>query len=107
MVTVVPLLFPEILQFDGAVHVYEVAPLTAAILYVQVPPRHKFVVVPVIVPGVEGLDAIESDFAVELPQDEFAVTLTVPDVNVVGNVTDTLVVPCPLLTTAPLGTDQV
>ena len=91
--TVAPLLLPEKLQPDGAVQVYEVAPLTAAMLYVYVPPPHKLVVVPLIVPGVAVFDAIESDFAAELPHDEFAVTLTVPVVNVDGKLTETLVVP--------------
>lgn len=49
--------------------------------------------VPLIVPGVAVFDAIANDLAVELPHEEFAVTLTVPEVNVDGNVTETLVVP--------------
>jgi hypothetical protein len=50
-------------------------------------------VVPLIVPGVAVFDAIDNVLAVELPHEELDVTLIVPDVNVDGNVTETLVVP--------------
>ncbi len=51
--------------------------------------------------------ATARDFAVEDPQAELAVTLTVPETKVVGKVTEMEEVPKPLLITAPVGTVQV
>jgi hypothetical protein len=45
------------------------------------------------VPGCEVLAATERDLAVEDPQAEFAVTLTVPEAKVAGKVTETEFVP--------------
>jgi hypothetical protein len=45
------------------------------------------------VPDWAVLDATLSDFAVELPQAELAVTLTVPLAKVEGKVTEMLLVP--------------
>ena len=45
------------------------------------------------VPGCEVLDARVRDLAVEDPQTEFAVTLTVPEAKEAGKVTETEFVP--------------
>ncbi len=76
-------------------------------LKVKVPPAQRLVLVPVMVPGWAVLEATDNDLAAELPHAELEVTLTVPEVNVEGKDTETLVVPCPLLMMAPLGTSQV
>ena len=57
------------------------------------PPAQRLVVVPVMVPGCEVLDARVRDLAIEDPQTEFAVTLTVPEAKVAGKVTETEFVP--------------
>ena len=49
--------------------------------------------VPVMVPGWAVLAATASAFATELPQAEFAVTVTEPETKVDGNVTEMAVVP--------------
>jgi hypothetical protein len=68
-------------QPPGKVHVYEVAPATAAILYVVATPEHG-VVEPVIVPGVAGVeDGVTAKvLADDVPQAPFAATLTLPAV---------------------------
>jgi hypothetical protein len=68
-------------QPPGKVHVYEVAPATAAILYVLADPEHT-VVFPVIVPGVAGAEpgVTAKVLAVEVPHVLVAVTLTLPAV---------------------------
>ena len=58
-------------------------------------------------PGVDGFDRIDKVFAALDPQELFAVTLIVPDVNGVGKVTLMEAVPCPLLINEPAGTVQV
>ena len=93
----------------GTVHVYVVAPATAVIEYVAlgVPAGHKPRVVPVIVPGIAGIDFIASDFAELEPQAFFDITLTFPDENEPPKLTFIEVVPCPLVIVAPVGTVHV
>jgi len=65
---------------EGSVHVYEVAPATAATLYVLLLPE-QMVVVPEIVPGVDGAEvvtAIANEAAALLPQELSAVTVIFP-----------------------------
>ena len=91
----------------GTVQLYEVAPVTAVILYVKVPPPQRFVLVPEMFPGWEVTERTVRLVAVLFPQLVPALTVTLPEVYPEGNVTEIEVVPCPLLITAPLGTVQL
>jgi hypothetical protein len=65
------------------------------------------VLVPDMAPGWAVTERTVRLVAVLFPQLLPELTVTLPEVNPVGNVTEIEVVPCPLLITAPLGTVQL
>ena len=85
----------------GTVQLYPVAPVTAGTVNVTpVAPGHTFAGPDVNVPGTAGLLEIVMHLGAlvdEPPQESEAVTHNCPEVNAGGKVTDTLVVPCPLV----------
>ena len=59
------------------------------------------------VPGWEVTDLMVSVFTALGPQEFTAATVTFPDVNTAGSVTEMELVPCPSLIVEPAGTVQL
>jgi hypothetical protein len=91
--TEIPVLFPIKLQPAGAVQLYLLAPVTAAIEYVKDPPAQRFVLVPIMVPGEVNVERIASERTVLFPQVFVANTVTLPVANTAGSVTEMLLLP--------------
>ena len=81
-VAVIELVVEVPVQPEGNVHVYDVAPLTGVTEYVFTAAWHV-VVLPVIVPGVTGIELTETAnvWATEEPQELLAVTVIFPPIE--------------------------
>ena len=99
----------EIFTPAGTVHVYVVAPLTTATVYVadEVPRGHKPTTGPPIDPGTEGAAFNNKVFAGLDVQALLTVMLSVPLVKVLSKLTTNEFVPCPLIMLDPAGGVQV
>jgi hypothetical protein len=71
------------------------------------PPAQRLLEVPVITPGWAVSEETTRVFATLEPQLFPALTDRLPDANPAGKVTETVLLPWPLLITAPAGTVQV
>jgi hypothetical protein len=87
--TLIVMLVPRLVTIEhpaAGVHVYPVAPATAAMLYVKVPPPQRLVVGPLMVPGVVGKERTVAERSVLFPQALPATTEMVPLEYTAGSV---------------------
>jgi hypothetical protein len=101
-VVLVPEMVPAVVD-----QVYEVAPVTAVMVYGTAVFDLQGVALPVMVPGAAGLLLTARERTGPAPQALFAATVTLPDTNVVATLTE-IEVPVELpVMVIPVGTVQV